>query len=678
MAITEIQSSSARADNKNKNPTVAWDNTPTAGNLLIAWIGWSEAGGDSTISLSGWTQALIDGDVNLSGFVRGAFFYRQAGGGESKTVKATLTAARRWTISLVEVNSSTSAAGWQLEVSAHSSGTSTIPASGTTAVTTTANEYWMAGFACQNQATLSSPTNGFAIKEQQVPGSKGSEYTSGVLLTKIVTATGAASTLGTYSNSRPWVGVVATFRTISVTVAGGFNLTGAGSLTASAYYTTPTLVVQAAFGFGPGDPAPVFTDISSYVRSCQWQRGRQNELNQTQAGTATVVLNDPDSHFDPNNIGALYGEGGYGEGDFGGGGSPFYPYIKPGLPVRAIMFIGNAVYPLFYGFAERLPRTSRVSNVYTQRQLELVDGFALLANAGLGGMTYAEEQSDVRVNNVLDDISWSSSARRIGTGVSPLQGIAYAEDDDTRAQTHLQSVSDSENGLLFCDGAGTLVFVGRHELIGDSAYTVPSAVFGDVEVPSGVAGYGGGGYGGGGYGGGTGTPVYAYTNLEPSYDLDQVFNKWVITRTDGEPQVWDDQASQGDYFLRVKQQASLVTTDGEALNQAQWKSGQFSQPLNRVESITIMPLTNLADTARIAAGLGREVGDRITVVETPPGFSIPQSADYVIQHVSGQINTGPYASAELTFLLWPATVSSFWIVGDPDQSLVGVSTKPGY
>jgi hypothetical protein len=44
----------------------------------------------------------------------------------------------------------------------------------------------------------------------------------------------------------------------------------------------------------------------------------------------------------------------------------------------------------------------------------------------------------------------------------------------------LQDVADSENGLLFINGAGYVVFVDRHTLVQDVTHTMPSAVLTDV------------------------------------------------------------------------------------------------------------------------------------------------------------------------------------------------------
>jgi hypothetical protein len=200
-----------------------------------------------------------------------------------------------------------------------------------------------------------------------------------------------------------------------------------------------------------------------------------------------------------------------------------------------------------------------------------------------------------------------------------------------------------------------------------------------------------------------------YMQLVPSYDVDQVMNRAVGTRTGGDPQMWEDVPSQAENTLRVRQFNSLVTTDGEVLNQMQWKIGQFSQPLNRVESITVMPFVGLSGVISttgagagrpygsglygsgtygggsadpvidLAASLGREVGDKITVLETPPGFAAQQSADYIIQNLSGNMAAGQSpVETTLTFMLWPASTTAFWIAGDANQSLAGISTRPGY
>jgi len=79
----------------------------------------------------------------------------------------------------------------------------------------------------------------------------------------------------------------------------------------------PTFVCEIAFGNNPGDASPSWTDVSAYLRSFHITRGRQYELNQMQAGTCDITLKNLDRRFDPT-----YSS------------SPYYPYLRPMVPVR--------------------------------------------------------------------------------------------------------------------------------------------------------------------------------------------------------------------------------------------------------------------------------------------------------------------------------------------------------
>jgi hypothetical protein len=422
---------------------------------------------------------------------------------------------------------------------------------------------------------------------------------------------------------------------------------GPGTPAPPAVTVTVEATIEAAFGYGPKDTTLVWVDISDYVRTCFWQHGRQNELNQTQAGTANLTLKDPGSDWDPDNT-----------------GSPFYPDVKPGLPVRGYLTVTEDItvntYALFRGSVERLPRTSRVANTYTERQVDLIDGFALLSQASLGGFSYPVQMSDERVTDALDDIGWPSTLRDIDVGSATLDAKTFASDDTTAAQTHLQQVADSENGILFVNGAGDIRFISRLSLYQSAFYTTPSATFRDANGSSG----------------------YPYQDLVPSYDIDNVYNRWTGTRENGRrPQTFEDFSSQNDYFLRAKQMQLLLATDTELTDATYWKLLSYAQPLNRVESITVMPATTPLDVDQLDASLAREVGDRITVLETPPGFGVEQEKEYVIQHVAGQINTGPLASMRMTFGLWPASTidtTAWWLLGHATRGLLGTSTRVGY
>lgn len=403
----------------------------------------------------------------------------------------------------------------------------------------------------------------------------------------------------------------------------------------------PVITVQAAFGDAPG--AAAFTWLTIHedrnlevVGSMGYQRGRQNEGARMETGTGRLTLRDPGSDFDPDNVDGIY-----------------YPNVKPMVPVRAYATIAATTYPLFQHFAERFPRTVRSRDNYTEREVTTVDGFEWLARAGVAADVYVSQGSGARVTAVLDNADWSATARDLDTGQATLDAVTYAADAETKALAHLLEVADSENGLLFIDAQGRVAFVERHALI-KSPYTVSQVTFRDA-----VAGGGG----------------YPFIDSRPSFDLDNTFNEWTGTRTGGTPQTVFDTISQTDYGLRSNQFTSTVTTDGEVLQQAQWRLAQFKDPLNRLESITVMPGE---DTGFWQAVLGLEIGERITVVEKPPGFAADQSDDYVIQKIEADFPAGPVSGARFTFGLWPAVTTAFWVAGDASNSLAGVSTRAAY
>lgn len=75
---------------------------------------------------------------------------------------------------------------------------------------------------------------------------------------------------------------------------------------------TPRAYVLIAFNAGPRNSTPVWTDVTSYTRELNIQRGKQEQLDRFEAATATVTLSNLDRRFEP---------------EFSG--SPYYPNVTP-------------------------------------------------------------------------------------------------------------------------------------------------------------------------------------------------------------------------------------------------------------------------------------------------------------------------------------------------------------
>ncbi|GAA1283682.1 phage head spike fiber domain-containing protein [Streptomyces javensis] len=80
------------------------------------------------------------------------------------------------------------------------------------------------------------------------------------------------------------------------------------------------LIVEAAFGYTVTDPAPVWTDITSFVdigTGVSINRGSSDELSQVQAGTCSLILDNSDGRFTS-----------------GRAASPYYPNVRKNTPIR--------------------------------------------------------------------------------------------------------------------------------------------------------------------------------------------------------------------------------------------------------------------------------------------------------------------------------------------------------
>lgn len=116
----------------------------------------------------------------------------------------------------------------------------------------------------------------------------------------------------------------------------------------------------------------VFEDISDWLISGSVRRGRSEELDEFQAGTCELVLDNDDRTFDPNN------EDG-----------PFYGYILPMRRVQLTAAFDGESYPLFYGYADRWTQNREGPHRGTTT-LAATDGFKLLARANLASSVYSQ------------------------------------------------------------------------------------------------------------------------------------------------------------------------------------------------------------------------------------------------------------------------------------------------
>lgn len=493
--------------------------------------------------------------------------------------------------------------------------------------------------------------------------------------------------------------------------------------------TLPVITIQAAFGSYPGDTSYAWTTISSYVRSMRYGRGRNNQLNEIEAGTGALTLKDKVSVFDRGNP-----------------ASPFYPNVDTYVPIRAFATIAAVDYPMLEHYVERWPRTTRISSVYTERQISTVDGFsvlladasikatvaslttafgsnkdltftaiapgvagnaisiryevrswgtpnvqvigndiavrvngtsdtagsvkaALLAHlgsselidvalaagssgagvvpemattflAGGAGAVLPQELSGARIARMLDTAGVPAALRLLSTGKKSIAGETIAIDSTEKVLQHIQDVAESEDGLVFVDAAGRVVFLDSHTLLTEP-YASTVATFSD-EPAAGEIGY---------------------VALFPSDEAELLFNEWVGNRVGGTPQVAIDPGSVDRYRRRSQSLELKLATDNAVRDRVQAALARFKDPMDRVEAIAVKPGHDLDVWVDM---LTLEIGDRVEVVETPPGFASPKTGEYQIQQIEVSLPTD-LTDATFRLGLWPADISDYLILNHADR-----------
>ena len=313
----------------------------------------------------------------------------------------------------------------------------------------------------------------------------------------------------------------------------------------------------------------LFYDVSQFLLGVQVSRGRSRELDRYNAGQTNVVLDNRARTFDP-----LY---------------PSSPYAGQIVPHREIRIKSNGS-AVFYGVIDdwNLDYSPTGDNTATAIAS---DGFTLLATQSLSAHTATSQLTGARVNAVLDrpEVNWPASSRVVDTGNATLQ--ADVVDDGTNVLEYLQIIELSEPGNVFIGKDGYFNFQDRAVAVSSSAVTT------FADDGSGID----------------------FNNLQVVYGSEQLYNRIVITRANGTPQIADDTDSQNQYGISTLNQDNLLlSTDAQSLQLADFLLGRYSEPEYRFEALEI-EMANLT-TAQQNEVLGLELTQVVEVKFTPNGI----------------------------------------------------------
>ena len=361
------------------------------------------------------------------------------------------------------------------------------------------------------------------------------------------------------------------------------------------------LTVECAFTSAPY-ATPVWTDVTEYVRSFTTKRGRSSDRDTVQPGTATVVMDNTDRRFTPENM-----------------GSPYSPYVVPRKRLRIHISYGATAQTenIFDGYIDGWPmRFPDKGNVDSIVEVVATDAFKLLSG---GEVTAAEaqEMSGTRVNNLLDDFGWPTGAawRAIDPGAMELVARTVV---CVNPSAELRLVADSESGLFFIDAGGRAVFHDQDYRGNQTS----AATFTDD---------------------GSGLPYDAGSGLVFQMDDDQIWNRVQATRVGGAASVAAQDATSiaayGKSLLTLND--LLLTNDVDLTTIVQRYRNRYKDPSIRAKQLTFSLDQFTADVDYAILALDLE--SLITVERDAPGTGTPQviSQDVHIESITHTVTANP-------------------------------------
>jgi hypothetical protein len=337
-------------------------------------------------------------------------------------------------------------------------------------------------------------------------------------------------------------------------------------------------------------------DVSEYCRQVTINRGRPDQLQNFNAGTCSITLNNFDRRFDPTNQ-----------------DSPYWNPVtgKSGVTPRRKVTVLSGGVELFTG------RITDIDISYEPNQpdagidnssvvITASDDFVLLANTYIGNaITPSEQLSGARVTSILDldEVNYPAT-RDIDTGTATLGGGATFEiAANTNVLTYLQNVATAEQGYFFVAANGDLTFTDRVS----ASFASNSASFADTgfDIP--------------------------YTSLSVLYGQEFLYNKIVATIVDGTDQTANDVASQTEFGVSTLNLSDLLlASDAAAATLASELLDRYKEPQYRFDRL--QTLYNALDTTDQATITALELADVISITRTyPTGSPASVTQSYSIE-----------------------------------------------
>ena len=310
----------------------------------------------------------------------------------------------------------------------------------------------------------------------------------------------------------------------------------------------------------------LFYDVTDYVRSIAIKRGKNQALDQYDAGLLNVVFNNNDRTFDPEYEASLY-----------------YTQI---IPKRQIRISSGGVLQ-FYGLIDDWNLTYEPDGD-SLASASASDAFSFFANQTILERTNSVQQSGDRLNTILSlaEIDWPLAERDIETGAMELGADTIAA--NTNALDYIRLISRSEPGSFFISKAGHVVFRDRR--------TGPSS--GGTTLAN----------------DGSGIP---FNNLQVEYGSELLYNEVVVDsallETGFQANAVDSIREYG--IFNLTRTGLLINNDTDLEAYGTFLANKYKDPEYRFKSLQIV--VDQRTPSQQTELLGLELGDVVEIKFTP-------------------------------------------------------------
>lgn len=309
-------------------------------------------------------------------------------------------------------------------------------------------------------------------------------------------------------------------------------------------------------------PVDTLVDVSARLVALATDRGKRELTSPVSAGRAVVTLRNRDGALDPLNTASIY-----------------YPGVEP---QRLLNVYADGV-QVFAGFVDSIDLEygpGGEANV----TVSATDGLARIGQTTLptAGVVVSEEDSGARISSLLASGVYWFGGTAIDVGDSDLAaGTATGN-----LLTYLQQVERSEGGLLFAGRTGALEFRDRNYAADD---TSPLTLADD----------------------GSGIPYQLMSRLSGDAD----FYNGILATVSEVVYEAENTESQEDYGQRTLDLGELLLTSGQQ-DRVDWELIRRERIYPTVRAVEVFQTVPSATDA-----LSAELGDRASIVFTPPGVS---------------------------------------------------------